>query len=84
MPQTQGEFFFAQKMLRLSGLAANTFSVFCCIKFFNLVCQQFPSSAVQRVSDLQGSSIGDISGYTGRILKISTLWGPHQPGPPVR
>ena len=66
-------FFSAQTMLRLSRLAANTFSVFCCIKFFNLVCQQFPSSAVQRVSDLQGTSIGDISGYTGPILKISTL-----------
>ena len=70
-------------MLRLSWLAAHTFFVFCCIMFFNLVCQQFPSSAVQRVSDLQGTSIGDISGYTGPIYKIPALLGPHQLGPHV-
>ena len=31
------------------------------------------SSAVQGVSDLQRTSIGDIFGFTGPILKISTL-----------
>merc|ERR1712030_227487 len=35
--------FFAQKMLRLSGLVANTFSVFCCIKFSTLFASNFPA-----------------------------------------
>ena len=51
--------------------------------FSTLFNQLSPSSAAQRVLHLQGTSIVDISGYTGPIKKIPALLGPHQPGPPV-
>ena len=39
-----------------------------------------PSSAVQRALFLLGTSIADISGYTGPIKKFKDLWGPTKLG----
>ena len=41
--------------------------VFCYIKLLNLVCQVSCCSVMDRMLHLQGTSIGDLYGYTGPI-----------------
>ena len=59
-------FFFAQKMLRLSGLASHRktrgdFFCFCYMKFLNLVCQLSFSSTVGMEAVLQKTLGGQFS-----------------------
>ena len=41
--------------------------VFCYIKLLNLVCQLSCCSVMDRMLHLQGTSVGDLYGYTGPI-----------------